>query len=376
MERSEAREGRAPEDGAEARNGEAPPPAAAVRPWAAEGGLRPDVAREDYRRGEQLFRGVFDKTPVGMALLDLDGRFFDANSALQQMLGYGRDELRRMDHTGFVHPDDLPKVLALLGDLRRGRAGQFQMELRYIRKGWELRWGRVSGSLLAVPGGDRPFIVAALENITEQVLTAESLQASFAMYRDLVDNAAAGVATADIDGRITFANRALCALSGYTEDELLGRHFSEFVPPGDLGNMLERFGVVFDGGREDRAMEFRLVRKDGRVVHCFTSPTVANAGGEAAGFSAIIQDITALRRAEDELVKLSSAVKLTRESVLILDSEGNVTFANEAASGLVRPGRPRPGRRNGAWSWPRPSGGGASVTPSSSSTPARDGSSR
>jgi PAS domain S-box-containing protein len=340
MERSGAREAGAPVAGADSRGGEAPPSTPAVHHWAAEGGLRPDSARDIIRRGEELFRGVFDKAAVGLALVDLEGHIIDANPALQDMLGYAVEELRRMDYSDFVHQDDLPDVKALLDNIRRGRARQMRRVARYIRKGWEMRWGRVTGSLMSGREGGPPLIVAALENITEQVLTEQSLRTSFATYRDLVDNTAAGVATADIDGRITFANRALCALSGYSEDELLGRLFSEFIPPEDLDKMLERFGAVFNWQREEPALEFRLVRKDGRVAHCYTSPQVIYCDGDADGFSAIIQDITARKKAEEELVKLSSAVKMTRESILILDSEGSVTFSNGAAAALVRPGRP------------------------------------
>jgi len=335
MEKSEAGEGWAPEAGAGAPGGEGPPSAPADRPWAAECDLRPDVAREAIRGGGELFQRLFDCIAVGLALLDLEGRFIDTNPALQRMLGYGGDELRRMGIADFVHPDDLPDVQAALGDMRHGRAAQKRIELRYIRKGWEMRWGRLTGSLMSGLRGGPPVIIAALENITEQTQIAESLRTTVAKYRDLVDNATAGVAIADSDGKLTFVNGALCALGGYSEEDLLGHHFSEFIPPEDLDNLPERFGAVFDGRREELAIEFRLVRKDGGVVHCYTSPTVSYLDADLVGYTAIIQDITERKRTEGELVRLSTAVKLIRESILIMDIAGNVNFANEAASGLV-----------------------------------------
>ena len=115
----------------------------------------------------------------------------------------------------------------------------------------------------------------------------------------------------------------------------MGRHFSEFIPPGDLQGILEKFGAAFEGGRKDSTAELRLVRKDGRVIHCFTSPTASPGDRGEAGHSAIILDITRRKRAEGELVKLSTAVRLIRESILIMDTTGIVTYANEATRGLL-----------------------------------------
>ena len=303
--------------------------------WTGEGDLRPDGAREALRRSEELFSSVFNNIAIGMSLLDLEGRIIDSNPALQQMLGYGAEELRRMSYQEFVHPEDRAAVRALLLDLWSRRKEHVGAELRYIRRGWDMRWGKLAFSLMLAEKDETLFAIGVLEDVTDRRRAEAALALSGAKYRDLVDNASAGVATADVEGNITFANRGLCALTGFSEEELMGHHFSEFLPPEDLQRVKEKFRVMFRDRREEISLEFRVVRKDGRVVHCFSSPTISWRDGEMAGFNAIIQDITERRRAEEELVKLSTAVKLVQECILIMDPEGRVAFANEAMLSLL-----------------------------------------
>jgi PAS domain S-box-containing protein len=307
--------------------------------WEADGDLRPDPAREPPARGEGLFRGAFDRVGVGMAIMDLEGRFLDSNPALQEILGFGREELRRMDIAGLVHQDDRPAVRAAFGGLRRDASAHTALELRYIRMGMSLRWGRLSASRMDLQGAAPPLVVAAFEDITERRLSDDFLGMCLVRYRELVENAAAGVATADSEGRLTFVNDALCRLTGYAEDELVGRHFSDFVPPGDLDGIFRWPGADSGSGRGGPPMEFRLVRKDGRIVHCYTSPTVFQDGGGETTISAIVQDITPRRILEDAVreseARYRSLVENSSEGILLVASGGRILQANPAACRML-----------------------------------------
>jgi PAS domain S-box-containing protein len=59
------------------------------------------------RESEGKFRVLFETSPVGLAMLDLTGRWLDANSALCQLLGYEREALLRRSFQQLTHADDL-----------------------------------------------------------------------------------------------------------------------------------------------------------------------------------------------------------------------------------------------------------------------------
>ena len=59
------------------------------------------------REAEERFRRAFDEAPIGMAMLDLDGRFIEVNEALTAITGHSRDELEQTSLEAITHPDDL-----------------------------------------------------------------------------------------------------------------------------------------------------------------------------------------------------------------------------------------------------------------------------
>jgi PAS domain S-box-containing protein len=80
------------------------------------------------------FHLVFEGSALGMALVDLDGRPLRVNAALERLLGYSQDELRKMVFSEFTHPDDIAADWKLYVELSEGRRSHYQIEKRYLRK--------------------------------------------------------------------------------------------------------------------------------------------------------------------------------------------------------------------------------------------------
>jgi PAS domain S-box-containing protein len=96
----------------------------------------------------QLFRDVFNASPIGIAVENLDGQPLFANPALSSMLGFSEEELRGKHCVQFSPPDDAEKDWALFQKLRAGSIDHYQLEKRYLRRDGSLFWGRMSLSLL------------------------------------------------------------------------------------------------------------------------------------------------------------------------------------------------------------------------------------
>ncbi|MFB0515404.1 MAG: PAS domain S-box protein [Candidatus Neomarinimicrobiota bacterium] len=142
---------------------------------------------------------------------------------------------------------------------------------------------------------------AAQEVISERKRAEEALRVSELRYRSLVDNAGAGIATADIKGRLTYVNQALCKIMGYSEKELIGKPFADFLHPDDKRHILKIFWNAWKEPGREIELEFRVIHKNGSVVHMHSRPTVTFFKEEIIGFNAIIVDITELKRVEEEI---------------------------------------------------------------------------
>lgn len=141
---------------------------------------------------EERLRIVFSESPMGIALVGMDGRPVLTNPALERMLGYTGEELNRMTFIEFTHPDDCAKDLDLYQKLIQGRLQSYQMEKRYIRKDGQPVWARLSVSLARETAGHANFAIGMIEDMTER----RRLEAQFieAQKMEVIGQLAGGVA--------------------------------------------------------------------------------------------------------------------------------------------------------------------------------------
>jgi len=144
------------------------------------------------RETEQRFRIIFNESPLGIALVDVDGRPSLTNEALQKILGYTGEELSRMHFTEFTHPDDCAMDQVLYEQLLRGERKSYQIEKRFIRKDGNPVCARLSVSAARDAGRRVSFAISMVEDITER----RQLETQFieAQKMEVVGQLASGVA--------------------------------------------------------------------------------------------------------------------------------------------------------------------------------------
>ena len=103
----------------------------------------------------------------------------ESNPALQQILGYNREELRSMVFTKFTHADDVKATWELAQELFAGKRDRFWIEKRYIRKDGEVVWGHATGSLVRGARGEPQFVIGMVEDITERKRAEEALSNAY-----------------------------------------------------------------------------------------------------------------------------------------------------------------------------------------------------
>src|SRR5690606_13429147 len=139
------------------------------------------LAENAIRESETRFRTVFDNAATGIATTDLSGRFIDANSAYVNMLGFSRDELRRLTYQDITHPDDLEKNVLEINELIAGRIPNANLDKRYISKAGTDVWVRLSVSLQRDAAGEPAGLIGITEDISKQVEAEETLRHSRAL---------------------------------------------------------------------------------------------------------------------------------------------------------------------------------------------------
>lgn len=118
------------------------------------------------QESEERFRSAFEWSPIGMAIVGLDGRWLEVNRALCKIVGYTEDELRARTFQDVTHPDDLEADLAQARRLYSGEIPSYQMEKRYIRKDGQTIWVLLTGSVIHAADGSPASALAQVVDIS------------------------------------------------------------------------------------------------------------------------------------------------------------------------------------------------------------------
>jgi diguanylate cyclase (GGDEF)-like protein/PAS domain S-box-containing protein len=139
-----------------------------------------DAARTDAiepgPHPHEHFELVFDQAPLGMGLLDQDGRWVLVNHALCEITGYTSNELIGKRFVDIAHPDDVESDVEPRRRLLAGEIAAFQTEMRYFNSVAETMSALLSISLVRDQDGDPLHFIVQLQDISERKLLEEHLR--------------------------------------------------------------------------------------------------------------------------------------------------------------------------------------------------------
>jgi two-component system sensor histidine kinase/response regulator len=265
--------------------------------------IRETARREaELRSAEEQFRSAFNDAAVGMALLDLEGRFLQVNRTLCEMVGYGEDELLAQNFKGLTHPDDVAgdreQVALVLGG---GGARVYRREKRYLHKSGRVVWVQVIVSYVDDAAGKPHHVVSQIQDITARRDAEEESRRTREQLMDAIESLDAGFVMYDADERFVVCNnqfeatrpagapalapgtpyeeilraghRAGVAGTGQTEDEFVTGLLAAHRAPGEP----TEYRI---GGRWIRVSDRRT--REGGVVSLRTDVTALKQATEAA----------------------------------------------------------------------------------------------
>ena len=132
----------------------------------------------EQHEGDGLWQLTMQHSPIGMALVDVDGCLLTVNHAFTEMLGRSADELAGMSFTEFTHPDDLGGDLAYFDRAMDGEIDSYRVRKRYLHADGHLVWGDLSAVVLRHPDGSPQHMVAQILDVTEQRDREDELEAA------------------------------------------------------------------------------------------------------------------------------------------------------------------------------------------------------
>lgn len=259
------------------------------------------TAEISLRESEERFRQAFDKAGVAMGIMDAEGRFVRVNRACCDFFGVEKEEILQRACSDFEAADELSNGADERAPFQ-SESSRRQARRRFVRGDGRIVSGLVTTIAVRDPEGKVVEYIGQIVDVTEQLAAEETLRESEERFRHAFDFAGTGMAILDFEGRILRCNQVLADFLGEPIDQLLGGSSGALTHPKRVARVSAVLRVLLTGSKSFVRVEERYTLQGGHVVWgLLTLSLVRDKTGAPTQFICQVEDITARRRADEEL---------------------------------------------------------------------------
>ena len=249
--------------------------------------------------------------------LDPDGYILSWNAGAQRLKGYAPDEIIGKHFSIFYPPAQVERGFPNFELREAARVGRFEDEVLLVRKDGTRFWANVVITALRDPAsGVLVGYAKVTRDLTERRRAEETLRLSEERFRLLVQGVKDyAIFMLDPRGYVTTWNAGAERIKGYTDGEILGKHFSAFYTPEDLkdGKPARELEIATATGVYEE--EGWRIRKDGsRFWASVVITALRKPDGSLAGFGKVTRDLTDKRAAQEQAIEAARKAAMSDEA--------------------------------------------------------------
>ena len=278
--------------------------------------------------GPDLQSALLDEIDASVLATDMDGTVISWNRGAERLYGWSAEEAVGANARDLIVPEDTSAAERLIEELSRD--GRWDGELAVRRKDGTNFTAYVRNRLVVGKDGVPSAVVGVAVDITERVAAETALMQSRNYAQAVTECMGEGLFTLNLDGRITYINRAAEQLLGAGEGVLRGCEVGALLAPNEDG----RRRSVEDTPMA-RALSQKITLRDqedsfasvgGAIPVAYTATPFHTVEG-AQGCVVIFQDVSERKRREDESRRNAETLDVMRRVEEAILSERFVLHA-------------------------------------------------
>jgi two-component system, cell cycle sensor histidine kinase and response regulator CckA len=294
----------------------------------------------EQTQSEERYRGIIDSIEEGYVENDLKGKVMFLNEAACRMVGYDHDEMIGMHYRQYSTPETAQQMFEVFHRIYETGIPERMIDYEVIRKDRSVRIHEMSAALLRGPSGNPVGFRALARDVTERRKAEADLRKREERYRNILDSMEEAYFEVDLTGKLTFFNTTAVKRLGYTNEEVMGMSFRQFVDKVNGKKVFVAFQHVFNTGETINGFDWEVINKYGEKIAVESSVILLrDAWGNPAGFRGVVRDITERKKAEEALSlseeRYRSMLDTMEEGYAEVDLKGTLTFANNACCSLM-----------------------------------------
>jgi len=222
------------------------------------------------------------------------------------------EDLIGLNCADLIRPDQHNIALESLQELSRGLAnGPHEYLIRHKDRSYH--WWRLNCQPIIADGGLKE-VISIISNVDEEVKNKQAIIQSEEKYRMLVEYSNDVIYETDIQGHFTFMSPGVTRITGYSPDELIGRHYLDVIPSEHRECISRITGLQFIKKTPLVYSEVPVLDKSGNSLWIGQNIKLIMEEGEIKGFHAVARDINDQKLAEQALEESERKYRLLAEN--------------------------------------------------------------
>ncbi|RYD23055.1 MAG: PAS domain-containing sensor histidine kinase [Verrucomicrobiaceae bacterium] len=290
----------------------------------------------ELRLSEERFKQLFEFSPLGMAQVDPQADFHQANPAFCELVGYSIDELRTMSYWDLTpedfHDDQRTSIERLD---RTGRFGPFDKE--YLHKDGRRIPVRLNGVQVVSSTGEIQ-IWGIAEDISQRQAAERAIRESEEKFKALFEFSPLGMARVSWEGHLLQVNESFARMIGYKPEEVTEMTYWDITPR----KYEEQEKLILELVQRDGRFgpfEKEYIHRDGHLVPIVINGMMIRGMNGEDELWGIVEDITPRRHAEQAIreseKKFRTLFESSSQGVMLHDENHFFSEVNPAAARLL-----------------------------------------
>jgi diguanylate cyclase (GGDEF)-like protein/PAS domain S-box-containing protein len=303
--------------------------------------------RELERRVHELedrFAAALRHSPVGRALVGLDGRWLQVNDACATLLGRDAEQLVGSLGVDAVHPDDRDRVRGEIQRLVRREVEALTIDVRFLRPGADRVWARFTIWFVFDDDGEPLYFATDITDVTELRVARDAQEQTQRYFEALVQQSSDIVTVLERDGTRRSSSSAGERVLGWGPGSVPGNDIFSLVHPDDVDRAVEAFQLALaDPDHGVEPLVLRVRHADGTYRYLETVARDLTHDEAVQGVVLNSRDVTERVAAEDELratdARFRALLEHSADAIVLTDRAGEIVYISPGSERIF-------GRRN------------------------------
>jgi PAS domain S-box-containing protein len=280
-------------------------------------------AEKVLRESEEKYRLLMDNASDAIVLTDIDGNLLEVNKKTEQLLGYKKEELLRLDFGQLFSPEELERTTTGFQEIVQLGSGCLN-DSRLLTKSGEEVPVDLTASL--VKYGGKTVMQSFFRDISRRKKTEEALRQKEQELRIVVNNIPAVVFKGYVDGTVDFFDDKLELITGYQKADFDSRRlqWSDLIQEEFVEDARKTFVQALKSNRS-YVREYRIKNKKDKIIWVQErSHIICDQDNRIEYISGILFDITERKKAEEERQKLEAQLRQAQKMETIGTLAGGI----------------------------------------------------